>query len=141
KLWNILASGIGVNNNIMRRQSSIRTRIVIETSRTRVFRRARYLGTAWCAACAKETGLMKLDDAAVIFRIEVATFSELLSLRMIHLIEGPAGSVVACLNSLFAVAKSRSNGGSSGGSGYEYDEDAEKSESGPGIQAVDKAVN
>ena len=78
-----------------------RIEITVETDRIVVIRRAREKSvTVWCAACADESLMLTVDEAAMSLNLSAMTIFRRAEAGQLHWLETPTGQLLICRNSL-----------------------------------------
>lgn len=81
-----------------------RVEVMIETHQTWIIRKPCFLAPAWCQECARTVRLVTADEAARLVCQSTRTIYRLVEERRLHYRETPDGSLLVCLDSLFAGA-------------------------------------
>ena len=78
-----------------------RTEITVETDRIMVIRRRGEKSlTIWCAACASESFMFTVDEAAILLNVSAMTVFRWAEAGHLHWLETPEGALLICQNSL-----------------------------------------
>ena len=75
---------------------------MIETHRTWIIRKPSLPAPAWCQECARTVPLVTADEAARLSNQSTRAIYRLVEERRLHYRETPTGSLLVCLDSLFA---------------------------------------
>ncbi|HEX8493816.1 MAG TPA: hypothetical protein VF658_13310 [Pyrinomonadaceae bacterium] len=81
-----------------------RVEVMIETHQTWIIRKPYFSAPAWCQECARTVRLVTADEAARLVCQSTRTIYRLVEERRLHYRETPGGSLLVCLDSLFAGA-------------------------------------
>lgn len=77
---------------------------MIETHQTWIIRTPSLQAPAWCQECARTVRLVTAEEAARLINQSTRTVYRLVEERRLHYRETPNGSLLVCLDSLFAGA-------------------------------------
>lgn len=81
-----------------------RVEVMIETHQTWIIRKPSFSSTAWCQECQRMVHLVTADEAALLSCQSTRTIYRLVEERLLHYRETSNGSLLVCLDSLFAGA-------------------------------------
>ena len=77
-----------------------RTRITIETDEIVVARRVVSPVVAWCPKCEAESGMLTLNQAAILRHVGPSAIRDWIHSGRLHVLESPETGVLVCITSL-----------------------------------------
>ena len=77
-----------------------RTRITIETDEIVVARRVASPVVAYCPKCKTETGMVMLNQAALLRHVDRSAIEKWIRNGRLHVLEGPETGLLICITSL-----------------------------------------
>jgi hypothetical protein len=81
-----------------------RVEVMIETHQIWIIKQPGLREPAWCAECARMVRMMTAEEAARLVHQSTRTIYNWVEAHRLHYRETPAGSLLVCLDSLFAGA-------------------------------------